>query len=202
MGKTQDRLAKVKQQMASRKGKPAVVVDPQVKSALKLAFVYERVLGEYWHNKTLRFFTRLSEVGIKPTTLGQLKKAAVLAEQLEVDHETYVRAQFYWFHKWFRRRPKIMEMCSTSTGRHNAVWRVREYLKVQGGSVHSKEMPRETVPFEKLDKINGKRLEQLVQAWGKSPTEIIQIFAHSGVFDQRWLEKNETYRRLLSAGKL
>ena len=204
MGKLKDGMARVKKQLSSGPTEPAPKMAKEIKNALELGFTYERVLGEYTHRPALRFFTSIGTEGIKPRTLGALKKAAAIAVSLEVDWETYVRSQFYWFHKWFRRPPRIREMISTSTtAKNNAVWRLREYLKVtKDNQVYSKSIPSSKVCKDQLDKINNQRLDQLADAWEKSHEEIIQIFASSGIFDQHWLEQNDIYCQLINSRTL
>jgi hypothetical protein len=200
MGKLKDKLARVKKQFTEGT-KPSPPMDPEVKLALEIGFAYERILGEYSHQPALRYFVRLGEQGIKPITMAQLKKSAVIADKHKVDAETYVRAQFYWFHTWFKRAPKIRELCGMS-GKNNAVWRLTNYLKKEGKKVYSKAMPSQQISREELDKINRQRLEQLSESWNKSHEEIITLFAESGVFDQSWLKKNEIYKRLVESEEL
>lgn len=198
--KLKEKMAKAKKVMAEET-KPSPELDPETKLALEIGFAYERILGEYQHQPALRFFTKIGEQGIKPTTMAHLKKAAQIAKEHSVDAETYVRSQFYWFHKWYRHAPKIREMISTKT-KCCAVWRLTEYLKVEGKKVFSRAMPSEQVSREKLDKINQLRLEQMANSWDKSHEEIIQLFAASGVFDLSWLKRNVVYKRLVESGKL
>jgi hypothetical protein len=180
MGKLKDKLARVKRQIAEPKVKEEV--DPINTFALEIGFEYEKQLGEYLDQPTLRYFTRMGEIGIKPRTFQVLLRAANIAVKYGVDAQTYVRAQFWFFNKWFDRHPKLHEIASTKSQK-NSTWRLLEYLKI---------MPKRNVDPEKLDRINQERLEQLVTVWGKTPEEIIQIFGESGVFDQEWIETKNT----------
>jgi hypothetical protein len=187
MGKMRDRMAKVKKQLGS--DVPAVEVDPEASRALSLGFAYEKVLGEYLHRPALRFFTQIGDYGITPQTMGFLKKAVAIAEDHKVDHETYVRSQFYWFHKWFKRNPKVREMCSVN-GKFPAALRLTEFLKLTRDTrVSSVQLPSERIPVEKLDRINEERVEQLMEVWGNSRDDTIKLFGPTGVFDPEWLER-------------
>lgn len=204
MGKLRAGLARVKKQLAEGTA-PAPPMDPEIKMALEIGFAFEKALGDYVHRPALRYFTNLGTEGIKPITLGHLRNAAKIALLNKVDAETHVQSQFYWMDKWFRRAPKIRELGSATKGGHNATWRLLEFLKLHVDDrrkVSSKVMPGKAVTPEKLDKINQQRLKQLAESWEKSPTEILEIFAPSGVFDQSWLEKNPIYCQLRENGKL
>jgi hypothetical protein len=200
MGKMRDKMAAVKKQLHDKQ--PQVKIDPKVALAMSLGFAYEKVLGEYIHQPSLRFFKKIGTDGITPQTMGFLCKAASIAEHHEVDVETYVRAQFYWFHQWFRRPPKVRELCSVK-GKFPATRRLTEYLKLtRDKRVFSVELPSGKLGHEELDRINRERLEELVETWGKTHTEILEMFAPAGVFDVEWLAQHPIWQRLAHKGKL
>jgi hypothetical protein len=195
-----EKMAAVKKQIAEKKDPPPI--DKKAAMAVSLGFSYEKVLGEYTHRPTLKYFKRIGEEGIHPRTMGYLRKAASIAESHGVDVETFVRAQFYWFHTWFRRPPKIWEMCSVN-GKFPATRRVVEYLKLKNDKrVFSSSLPSKKIDSEKLDKINRERLEQLSKTWGKSHTEILMMFGPAGVFDVEWLADQPVWQKLTHKGKI
>lgn len=187
-----DRMAAVKKQLTDKRKngkKPKPQPCPTEQQALALGFAYERALGEYLRKPALRYFTRIGDRGIDPRTMTALRKALAISKEHDVDFETYVRAQFYWFHKWFRRAPKIFELCGAN-GRFSARKRLTEYLKLTGSPrVSSTELPPiETAP-EVLDKINEKRVQQIQRIYGCSRQEILNVFGPEGVFDVGWLKR-------------
>jgi len=190
MSKLRDKMARVKSQLASKQEPVSVNLDPKTTKAMAIGFAYEKILGEYLHQPTLKYFTKIGERGITPRTMALLRKAATIAEKHNIDPETYVRAQFFWFHQWFRRPPKINNLCGTE-GKFPATRRVSEYLKLhKGKQVYSFELPAlHEMDAEKLDRINRQRLKQLAETWDKPHNEILRIFAPAGVFDAEWLKK-------------
>jgi hypothetical protein len=174
--------------------------------AVQMGYAYEAVFGRYHHKPALRYFTKLGERGFEKRTVSLLFKAATFADEKEVDYETYVEAQFYWFHRWFRRAPKLYELAG-ERGKFPARRRVDEFLRLQkqgksGGDVSSVVIPRTEISDDELDKINSHRLEQLCRAWERTAAEIIQQFAPAGVFDLKWLQKNLVFLDLKKQGKI
>lgn len=205
------KLSKIKQKMSNLKQKfqdksfeEKSDIDPEVKRAIETGLIYEEVLGDYLHKPALRYFSKLGEKGIPASVIGQLKRVVRQADELGMDMDTYVRAQFYWFHTWFKRAPKISEMM-TDKGKFPATKRAKEYLKVSEDKkrmIFSRVLPSWETSSKKLDQINYERLKQLTESWGKTEREIMATFAQTGVFDQKWLNKHPLYLELKRAGKL
>ena len=204
MTKTQQRMASLKQKFVDKSFVESPEIDPEVRDAIEAGLIYEKVLGEYAHRPALRYFKKLGVNGIPAIIIGHMKVAVSNAEELGMDIETYVRAQFYWFHVWFKRAPKISEMVSRK-GKFPSTKRATEYLKVSGAKkrvIFSQVLPSLEITSKKLDQINYERLEQLSTTWEKSKEEIMAMFASTGVFDHKWLNKNAIYLELKKTGKI
>lgn len=184
-----------------------IKVDPmserQVK-AVEMGYAYEEALGRYRHRPTLQYF-KLGEDGFRSRTITFLYKAAVMADKAAAEYTDWVESQFYWFHKWFRRPPRIQEL-SGQSGKFPAPKRYLEYAKLalagKAKAPTSDKMPTEPIARDVLDKINQERLQQLCSAWGYSETEIMIHFGKSGIFDAAWLKTNTLYQQLKKEGKL
>ena len=201
--KLRERIEAAKQRSHGRiegKIKSTPIPERQVK-AIEMGFAYEAVLGRYKHCPTLQYF-KLGKDGFRSRTITFLFKAATLADTANVSYTTWVESQFYWFHKWFRRPPKIQEL-SGQGGKFPASRRYQDFTKLQlQGQVTSDKLPREPTSKEELDKINAERLQQLCGAWGLSEIEIIAQFGQSGIFDAAWLKRNAIFQQLKREQKL
>lgn len=173
--------------------------------AMRMAYVYEEVYLLYQHQPKLsedskrRLITDRSRIAFQ--------KAANLADSVGADYHTYVKAQFYWIHKWRGRACKIYEMHSES-GKYSAVGRYKAYVE----HMNSGERMEEDIcrPYVKVASIknselyqaNKDRMKRLKKVWGLDEEAILLAFFHEGVFDLDWLITNETYCRLKSEKKL
>jgi len=176
--------------------------------AIEMGFAFEEALGRYRHRPALSYF-KLGEEGFKNRTITFLFKAALLADEAGASYKDWVEAQFYWFHKWFKRPPKVQEL-SGQSGKHPAPKRYTDYIKLRGRSKASFPtsdiLPKEAEwtwgDKDTIDQINQGRLQDLCSAWGRSPEEIIAQFALSGIFDATWLKKNPIFQKLKQEGRL
>jgi hypothetical protein len=174
------------------------IPERQVK-AIEMGYAYETVLGYYRHCPTLQYFKMGEDRGFRNSTITFLFKAAVMADKSKAGYRQWVEAQFYWFHKWFKRPPKVHEL-SGQSGKFPAPRRYKDFVKLQQhgkAQVPSSDvLPRERASKDSIDKINEERLQQLCSAWGRSEKEIIEQFALSGIFDMAWLKRNVIFKRL------
>ena len=175
---------------------------PKIK---EMAYAYEAVLGEYVHNHRLRFIK--GSISPEHRSFAQFKRAVLIADQIGVSYETYVRAQFYWFDKWFNRAPHPYELSGLKS-KFPAPERVRKYLQLvnegQTKGIVTCIGKRVQIDAKELDKANDQRLDQLMLAWGLDEEGVLLRFARSGVgyFDHEWLKKNPTWQRLRQEKKL
>ena len=171
----------------------------------EMIFTYETILGEYCYEPTLKFTK--GTISPEHRSFGQFKRAALIADQLEVSYEVFVRAQFYWFNKWFNRFPKPYELSGLKS-KFPTPKRVKEYVKmVNNGSISGIVTgvgTRFQLDENEIDKYNEKMFNQLMQAWSLTEEEVMLRFARTGVgyFDYNWLKKNLVYKRLKAERKL
>jgi hypothetical protein len=198
--KLRARIEAAKQRGQDRKAgkiKTKPIPERQVK-AIEMGYAYEAVLGHYRHRPAMQYF-KLGEDGFRNRTITFLFKAAVMADEAEAAYREWVESQFYWFHKWFKRPPKVQEL-SGQSGKFPAPKRYQDYLKLKAkGKVPlatSDKLPVEWSDRSMLDKINQERLQQLCSAWGRSEGEIMEQFALSGIFDMDWLKRHPIFKRL------
>lgn len=186
-----ERIALIKKQIiANKKGEKLESTVPLNtlpidNDAMKMGFVYEEMLSHYLHKPTLRYFTKLREKGVKKVVLTNLGKAAKLADDQKVDYKLFLESQFYWFHQWYHRYPKLNEI-----GSSKALERLSKYLQLD----NKKETFSVTIPIkeqtkEELDKINRKNLDELAKCWGITQQEVLSKFAYSGAFDPKWIKR-------------
>ncbi len=176
--------------------------------AIEMGFAYEEMLGKYRHRPALSYF-KLGEEGFKNRTITFLFKAANLADEAGTTYAAWVESQFYWFHKWFKRPPKVQEL-SGQSGKHPAPRRFTDWVRLKSngkaGFPTSDILPKELEwtwgDRDTVDRINQDRLNDLCSAWGRTPEEIMTQFALSGIFDAVWLKKNLIFQKLKREGKL
>jgi hypothetical protein len=177
----------------------AAPMNTEKAKAMNMGYAFEAELGYYLHKPTLQYFSKLGANGFTKSTLTMLSRAVTLAEKYNVDYQTYMKAQFYWFHKWFRRPPRLFEITG-GKGKYPAERRLREYIELKPSEeVSSMVMPTTGIEKETLDKINEKRLEQLSEIWDKTEEEVLRLF--SEVFDPAWLKRNPVYQKLQAQKK-
>lgn len=172
----------------------------------EMGYAYERVLGTYFHNPTLRYFKSLKNGAINPSVKSSLLKSAYIADEYNVSYDIYVKSQFYWFHKWFRRYPKVFELCSVSS-KYPAFWRIQEFLKIENYdkinvlSVVVGTARVESLDAKEVDKINRSTLNQVCKAYNLTEEEAILRFAPVGLFDLVWLKRQkQIYKKLREEG--
>ena len=167
--------------------------------------LYESLLCDYLQRLIISS-VRISKIP-SPRVSAIVKKAINIAKEKNVDHETFLKAQFYWFDKKFKRAPKLWEAvsfwCKTTPQQ-----RVDEFLKIKQINSKSAEKivacfhPAPKSTWEEIDKYNKKTLEQLKKVWNLSEEEVICAFYADDIFDSSWLKKNKIYLKLKTEGKL
>jgi len=177
-----------------------------------LLLLFEMLVGEYKHQPTLRIFSSKVAERVKRGNETVMRKVGELADELEIDQETYLRAQFYWFDKWFHKAPTLRDLTST-TGKFPATQRALSYVELQKAgktpnSVTSCVLPpkytKDLLTDQKLDKINQTRLTDLCQQYQLSEDACLTRFAPAGLFDLTWLKqcKKAAFERLRGEGRL
>jgi hypothetical protein len=207
-------LAKTTQETGEAQDRPnpvTVVLADEADSgkAYEMAAEYEAALKIYRKKPFLKVFkTRvLSEQAHKV-----LLRAANFAEELDVDYETYMKAQFWAMHEWFKRPPKLHQIASFKT-KVPAKERVKLYLKAtrQGQFNSKREIRSLSRPAPKVSlsvrfQNSERQLRRLMKNYGESEEKILCRFASKRTsytyFDREWLRENPTYQRLLQEGRI
>jgi len=203
VGTRQQRIDKAKE-LAQQKAKGRKLkgkLDP----ALLMAYAFEEALANYHYRPTMKFIKNRSLDPAKKSTQF-FSQAARLATAVCADFGDFVRAQFYWFHMWFGRDCRTHELRSKK-GTFSAVERYRQYMRLlEEGKVPSKVTATSIglvkTTDQEVDKINEIRLERLSELWELDTEHTLLAFAPEGIFDDSWLQKNEVFQRLRTAGRL
>src|SRR5690349_6027912 len=97
----------------------------QYHKAAELALVYEKQLNIY-HNNLAKGYLKNNALSPDDNNYEYFLKTAMLTDIASVSYEFYVRAQFYWFDKWFKKAPKPYHLCNNKS-KYNSQERVRLY---------------------------------------------------------------------------
>jgi hypothetical protein len=149
---------------------------------------YNTLLRKYYHNNIPKGRFKFE---------GQYKrhwsKIIELAEVDDIPLELFVKAQFYWFDKWFVKAPEVYEMCSTKSS-CNSVVRARSYnTLIQSGLVRDKNIlykafPAPTISDSRKNKYFLNILRDMMKKYQLSAEEVLVRF--NVIFDQTWLRNN------------
>ncbi len=171
----------------------------------EIAQIYEKALGIYRHKPALRYLK--GTVKQDNVNFKTWQRAVLFADELGVDFFVYVTAQFYYFDKWFKRHPKVTEIASFKT-KTNAKERVKLYLAEVKAAipVYGSVLPAPTRTAEEDCADSAAQLSILMKNYRKSEEDILRVFGRPDVcetfFSIKWLERNETYKRLREQGEL
>lgn len=175
--------------------------------AHSMAVAYESAMQEYRNNRFLKVFKGSPLLYEK--TYGYLLRAAQFADELGVDYETYIKAQFWAMHEWYKRSPKLHHIASFKS-KVPSKERVTLYLAaIRKGAVSaerqvrgiSRRAPRVSlsVRFQNSER----QLKRLMKTYQETEEQILCRFATtSSYFDREWLMANDTYRRLSAEGRI
>ncbi len=165
---------------------------------------YRKMLGSYYHKPEKHNKIHFNSITKKHRGYKQYLKASKLAEKRDINYETYLTAQFYWFDKWFNRAPRSYEI-SGGSGIFPAALRVEKYLDLfpnkDNPTIKSVAIPVK-MSAESLDEVNNKTLRSLKQVWNMNEAEIYVNFAVGveSAFNFSWLKSRPVYQRLVEIG--
>lgn len=182
----------------------------QQHKAYAIALAYEEQLCHYTAKPYLRVIKGIPKTSDKG--FNTWLRAALQADELGVSYAFYVKAQFYWFDKWFSKAPKPHELASYKT-KINAKERVRLYeVEVSKGQTNpkrkilSKVRTSPSISRSIRFSYSERTLSTLMKNYGATEEDIFRTFAKgaqaSVYFDKAWLKQNETYLKLARAGEL
>ena len=198
--------------------------DTELGKANKMARAYEDALGVYQNNPTLKYLKGWIQRDSK--NFSTWLRAALLAEQLDMSYDLFVKAQFYWYDKWFSKSPRPFEIASYKT-KVNALERAKNFIseaakgkinldkpvvgRVRGSYTHNKRTGKirftddnvaKRVKFEN----SQIQLQTLMKNYNASEESILKVFAKGTqatlYFDKDWLNQNKTYQKLKEQGDL
>ena len=177
--------------------------DPEHAKALAMARAFEAQVQVYKHQPHLKLFQTLST-----QMRSKMLAACRIADAAGVDYETYVKAQFYCFDKWFSRCPKPHEISTEKSKERLQIYTA----DVNQGAVPAdretvgREMPLPVIPREVKDAQAERTLRTMMRQWGATEEEILRQFATGptkySYFDRDWLSRNTTYQQLKAAGEV
>jgi hypothetical protein len=141
-----------------------------------------------------------------------LLRAAAVAEELRVDPDEFMRAQFWWFNAVFNKRARLQDL-ATDNRAATCAERVREYQRaVVSGKINAKRAIKS--PVRQAPKVPQsvkfahceQTLRNLMRNYDSTEEEILRVFAAGPqatmYFDRTWLQQNATYKRLKEAGEV
>jgi hypothetical protein len=160
--------------------------------------LFRRKIAEYRH-------LELNPHRLAPAkqTITRLIKAVEIAQRHNVDLDTYVTAQFWWFHKVFASTPQIYQLC-TSGNRNQADQRLLWYLEAKrtgslSDKVVSNALPPEDLTKSQLNRYNERQLKLLMSRYDfTDETEVFSKLSDAVLlqfFDLEWLRSKEQYRK-------
>ena len=178
--------------------------DSEETECQRMLLIYDAILRLY--NK--KHFVTVAHKGMSTPMRSKMRVAVSMATDLGVSFETFVKAQFYCFDKWYSRNPKPHEICTPK-----APGRVETYLREVDSGVTSKDrtVTSKVMAAPKISKdvkfaSSERQLRTLMKNWNLSEEDVFRKFA-TGLyvfqyFDREWLRQNATYQRLKAAGEV
>jgi hypothetical protein len=172
---------------------------------LQVASIYDSYLAKYTHNKHKFIPAKFLEPGQQKHKIFQ--RVIQNAENLNISFDTYMKAQFFYFDKWFSRPPKVQEIASYKS-KNNALERAKTFLSEQESvsvrAVVGKVIPQPKVPQNKRFELSKRTLQSIMKNYEASEEEVLARFARGSTafsyFDKEWLYQNPTYQRLRESG--
>jgi len=203
-GKEKLELAKAKAKQVIGNGRE---ITPNEQRAQKMAYAYEDALRKYACLPTLKFL-RKPITSDHPATYHVWLRAAMIAEGLEMGYDEYIKAQFFYFDKWFNKAPKPLDIASYKTER-SALKRAMMYRLEESapkGNIVGPVRPTPAVPQSVKWTNSDRVLKSMSSNFKVSEEEILRVFAQKEsadlFFDSSWLSQHPIYLKLKAAGEI
>lgn len=178
------------------------IITLEARKILEISLEYEKALSSYLNKPTLKFLKR------QKGYTGIWKRAVSHAEIAGLNFENYIKAQFYYFNKWFKRAPKPIE-CASTTSQLNSLERAKMFKLAFGekAAFNLNERSEATSPSSEVKGIYAaQQLQVFMRNYGMSEEEVFRTFAKGNdgflYFDKEWLLNNQTYRKLKETGEI
>lgn len=202
-----DQARRLAAQRAAGTAQPAQQFSP----AHQVAHAYEHCLGVYRIRRALRYLR--GDVQPGSPNYASWVAAARCADELGMDYLTYVRAQFWFFHRWFARAASPHELRHSATGKVPAMERARAYAELLASGevppdhdVCAKALAAAPRPVGARAEQSEDTLRQLCKRHEMSVDDVFRNFARgsgaAALFDRAWLDAHPVYCALRDAGEL
>jgi len=180
--------------------------DPQLFKANEMLAAFQESLRAYVKNNYLK-------VKLTRSSTTVLLKACELSESLNVSYETFVKAQFWAFDKWWGAAPKLHQIITTK-GDYSAIKRVGLYQQAVSAGEHNPKrnltnrvIPAPKIPLEVTLHKSDQQFAQFIKNWNLTPKEVFLHFAATPseallYFDKKWLKRNEIYQQMRASGEV
>jgi hypothetical protein len=169
--------------------------------AQQMAFLYDRFLREYKYDSYPKYVKVLD---MKHRAFKSFLRAAEFAEELNLPYDVYMKAQFFYIHKWKGRAPHTYELATFNQG-NNSKDRAKMFSE-ENTPVTKKVTARYTqgkASKESKFKNSEGVLKTFQKAYELSEEAVFKKFVPAtAYFDYEWLMSNETYMRLKASGEV
>jgi len=162
--------------------------DPELHSRAleqRMASLYYRMLDEYYVEPAIRMVN-------SPSKKGQAlwKRVPVSCDATGVDPESYMRAQFAFFHKAYGRVPRVYQL-ATDKARERAISFSGSKVKIMTDKKVSRNLPVIMRQAEKL-------MQDICRAQGLTREEVYRNLVVPGLmaFPREYLEADPVYKRV------
>ena len=183
-------------------------IDHDHEEVLRMAAVYEQALVDYGGSAKGSAYRSFGHVYRKTgNAYRTIARACKFAKELGVEPETYIRAQFHYFDKNFKKAPKIYHLASHQT-KVPAKARVEEYIasKAAPKTIVGPVIKAPTIPATVKDRHSERQLKMFMRNYDLTEADVFRKFAQGRdaylYFDRNWLLKNTTYMTLKNAGEV
>ena len=192
----------LKKELALAAIKNGKVGSPEHAKALYVMGVFESLVQVY----TRKPYVRVFKNGLTPQARGKFNAVTRMADELNMDCATFVRAQFWWFDKCFSRHPKPHEIATAKAKERAAQYR----LDINAGLANAvtepstREMTLPKTPQHVKDAFSENALRTMMHNWHQSAEQIFKAVAGGpnkyDYFDRVWLRNHPVYQQLKAAG--
>lgn len=176
----------------------------QFNKAQHMADLYARFLGEYRYTPTQKYTNVVSK---DHRAFKHFLNAANFADELNIPRDVYMKAQFFYLHKWKGRAPYSYEL-ATRNKEGNSVDRAVAFTQdVPKASVQEKKVTARYTGGKASKEARFRNSESVLKTFKKAynltEEQIFRQFKPAtAYFDWEWLKANTLYMKLKHDGEL
>lgn len=187
---TRDRMLREKAEATKAligKGADTAKIDPRV---MKMSSLYYKMLDEYYAKSQIRMPHSYSKRAI-----AMWKRVADSCEQSEVEPESYIRAQFAFFHKAFGKPPELSQLATD-----NARTRAREFSGKPAAKVIGNDI-KHTANFADKMRAAEAHMQNICRAQSMTRLEVYTKLVIPGlvVLPPEYLKADPVYKQALES---